>query len=272
MDGLVNKCKLINIVWIDRGIILSIIYYIITHYDKLYNMIIIIDIERYRNILSILFIKLKFKKYNGKDKKIYFYFNIRKIIKKQDVIIDYLHNYNKYINTTKINLVPWYDMNDILIMYKYNENTKLKLSKYKIFIQQFSNCKRGNYNNNIWDMYMETQILSRYIKFNNKYNLQYLFNLLNKYITNNYTNTIQHKYVYVPIKSNECNINIEKNNDINLNNIEKVNNMHDKNIEYPQIIYKTDTNIKNIEIQNEDNLDDLIKLLNININLINNII
>jgi len=44
-----NKCKIINIVWIERGIILSIIYIIIKNYSKLKDKIIIFDNDLFYN-------------------------------------------------------------------------------------------------------------------------------------------------------------------------------------------------------------------------------
>ena len=70
-------------------------------YNVLLKKIIIIENSKYITILKILFPKLKFKKNDMKNNNKYFYFNIRKIIKQQDIIIDYLNNYDNYINTNK---------------------------------------------------------------------------------------------------------------------------------------------------------------------------
>ena len=131
MNIIPNNCKLVNIVWIERGIILSLISYIIDNYIKLLEKTIIIDNKNYRHFLSIIFNRLKFKEFT-KHKSHYFYFNVRKIIKDQDIIIDYLNN-NEFVYADKINLVPWYDMNDPLIIYERKDD-KLSLTKYKIFI------------------------------------------------------------------------------------------------------------------------------------------
>jgi hypothetical protein len=199
---IISNCKFINIVWIDRGIILTIIFYILKYYDKIKNKKIIINIKFYRKIIKELFPELKIKKYE-KHEDNNFYFNIRHIIKHQDIIIDYLNNYNDYINTNNIYLVPWFDFNDILIAYKYKENNKIKIDKYNKYFYNIFKCKRSNYNNNLWDTYIENEILNRYviIKRINIYRLKlYLDNYLSNYtkINNNniyYIENNEKKYI-----------------------------------------------------------------------------
>ena len=55
----------INIVWIERGIILSIIEYIVDSYGLFTNKNIIIEDKRYRRILRDIFPRLSFSKYDG---------------------------------------------------------------------------------------------------------------------------------------------------------------------------------------------------------------
>jgi hypothetical protein len=88
---------MINIIWIDRGIILTIIYYILKYYKKILNKNIIINNHIYREFVSFLFPKLKFSKFE-KHKSNNFYFNIRERIKDQDIFIDYLKNYTYFFN------------------------------------------------------------------------------------------------------------------------------------------------------------------------------
>jgi hypothetical protein len=178
-----NFCVLVNIVWIDRGIKLAIFYNIIKYYDIILNKIIIIDNKNYRKFAQNLFPNLHFSQYTN-HKRNNFYFNIRQIIRKQDIFIDYLNNYEKYINTNKIILVPWYDMNDPLITFIYNKNLKIKIKNYINFITNFSKCRRGNYfDNDIWDIVMEKIVFKNYIKFyhdKNIVNMYQKFNLLIK--------------------------------------------------------------------------------------------
>lgn len=184
-----QQCRMINIVWIDRGIILTIIYNILKKYDQLKNKKIIIDNKRYIKFLEIIFPKLKFSIFK-KDKSKYFYFNVRKINKKQDIIIDYIDNYDKYINTNKTTLIPWFDMNDILISYEYNSKDKMECDKLKKFVRGFSNCRRANYNNEIWDIYVENYIFKKYSLHNQTTNINVIINMFNNFIKTNYTNTV----------------------------------------------------------------------------------
>jgi hypothetical protein len=184
-----TKCKIVNTVWIERGIILTILYYLIKKYNLIINKIIIIENAKYRILFKLLFPKLIFEKYE-KDNKKNFYFNIRKIIKKQDIIIDYINNYDDFINTSKIKLVPWFDMNDILVSYIYNSNKKMNIDKYLNFIINFNKCRRGDYYNNIYDNIMEHKIFNLYLKNNKNININNLNYIINKYIKGNYTNTV----------------------------------------------------------------------------------
>ena len=190
-----NECKIINIVWIERGILITIIYYILKKYIMLLNKIIIIDNIKYCKFLKIIFPKLKFNIFN-KHNDNNFYFNIRKIIRNQDIIIDYLANYSKIINTKKISLLPWYDMNDPIIIYQFNSKNKIKIKKYKYFIINFSQCKRGNYYNKIWDAFIESTILYKYVKFNKNINFHYLFNMINNFLKSTYAYTIERPKIY----------------------------------------------------------------------------
>jgi len=207
-----NQCKIVNIVWIDRGIILTLIYYICKKYNKLLDKIIIINNTRYSKFLKYIFPKLKFRPFKDDHPK-NFYFNIRTIIKKQDIIIDYLNNYDDYINAKKLRIIPWYDMNDVLISYEYNSNQKVKLKQYFTFLNRFK-CIRGNYiskqdrfNKNIfqsqiWDLLIENKILYKYKVFNPSINISYAFNT---FIKSGYTNTVIEypKIYYVPINIQE---------------------------------------------------------------------
>lgn len=231
-----NNCQIINIIWIDRGIILTIIYYILKYYKKLLNKNIIINNYIYRKFVSRLFPKLSFNKFKSHNVN-NFYFNIRETIKEQDIFIDYLKNYNKYINTDNIKLVPWYDINDPLIAYKYTKS-KMDIIEYKIFINQKFICKRGNYHNTYWDIYVEYDILNKYCLFSS-INFNYLYTKLNDHL---------YKY-YIHVK----NINI---------------------VEKPVIYYKENVveNTKEVKIENKNNIDDLLKVMTNKINKINNLI
>lgn len=167
----------INIVWIERGIILSIIEYIVDSYGLFTNKNIIIEDKRYRRILRDIFPRLSFSKYDG-HKSNNFYFNIRRIIRNQDVVIDYINNYDKYIFGEDIELIPYYDINDIIIIYNVS-NMKSGTQYYKNLFFNFSMKNRGNFNYNVWDHVKEKQIL---LKFQKKFKVNWslIFNLINK--------------------------------------------------------------------------------------------
>jgi hypothetical protein len=196
-----NKCKLINTVWIDKGIILSILYYIIINYKKLRKNTIIINNENYLIFFKYIFPKLIFSKYEH-DNELNFYFNIRNIIKKQDIIFDYLNNYDNYIHTKKIRLVPWYDLNDILIMYKYDSDHTINAKKDKKKFLSFSKCERGNYKKIGWDLFCEQKILNSYFDLDDKYTISDLNNFFNNFIKTNYTDTVRviKKKIKVPVQ------------------------------------------------------------------------
>jgi hypothetical protein len=185
MNNLFNNCKIVNIVWIDRGIILSIIYFILKYYDELVDKVIIITEDMYRIYVKSLFPKLKIEDYKN-HKSNNFYFNIKKILRNQDIIIDFVKNYKYSINTSKIYLVPWFNMYDPLIAYRIDNKEKIKLDKYISFINNFSKCSRANYLNNIWDVFMENRIMMKYNKFNPSNSLMNQINLFNQFITKNY--------------------------------------------------------------------------------------
>lgn len=293
-----NNCKLINIVWIERGILLTLIHYIIKFYDKLLNKTVIVNIHNYRKILRILFPEIKFKKFK-KHKKNNFYFNIRNIIKKQDIIIDYIANYNT-IPTKKINLVPWYDMNDILIAYQYNDSNNIDCSDYSIFIKEFSKCRRSMYNNMIWDVYSELKILKNYSIFMST-TINNVFDTINRFVKRNYTDTVinnvTHHTYYVPYKDISYgntlqNMNIHQNMNTSQNNISH-NNIHQnmnttqnnnimKDMTIPIKDIENKNTLKKISLENtpmqsiikdqDTGMDELIIMINGMINNINNII
>jgi hypothetical protein len=274
-----TNCRIINIVWIERGILFAIFAYILKNYDKLIDKKIIIDNKNYRKFFSVVFSKLKFNKYK-QDSIDNFYFNIRRIIKNQDVIIDYTSNYKKYINTNKIKLIPWYDLNDPLILYEYNENKKLKIKKYILFFKNFSSCRRADYNGTIWDSYIENKIMLSYIKKNPNVQFNFLLNFINTFIKSNYINTtnniqeppkIYYKIVEKPVEKiveKPVEKIVEKIVEIPVEiPVEKPVEKPDKNFDM-----KTYEINDNIIVDNENKFNELIKILNNKISLINNLV
>ena len=195
MNNIINyNYNLINIVWNDRGIKLMIIYNILKYYEKLINKKIIIENNDYRYFCKIMFPELKFKKFKIEkiNKKNNFYFNIRKVLVKKDIFIDNIYNYEgKKIPGKKIYLIPWFDINDPIICFKYSNNKKKKFSLIYNKIILFGNYYRNYYENNLqllWDNIIELQIINKY---KDKYlieniNLIFIkfFSLLKKYYKN----------------------------------------------------------------------------------------
>jgi hypothetical protein len=81
-------------------------------------------------------------------------------------------------------------MNDILVSYIYDSKKKLNIDKYLNFIINFNKCRRGNYNNDIYDKIMENKIFDLYLVNNKNMNLNNLNDIINNYIRDDYTNTV----------------------------------------------------------------------------------
>lgn len=187
--------KLINIIWPDRGIKLAIIYNILKYYNKIKNKNIIINNKDYRVFAKIMFpelIIIKFK--NNIENKNNFYFNIREIIIKKNIFIDYLYNYtNDNIPTKKLNVIPWFDINDPIIYFRYSKKNFLNFNNECTKIIYFGNINRY-INNKLWDNIIEYNILYKYIlykyyifkiKLNIKIIYTIFFSLLKKYYKKN---------------------------------------------------------------------------------------
>ena len=276
MNNLLNNCKIVNIVWIDRGIILSIIFFILKYYDELINKTIIITEDLYRIFINMLFPKLKIENYK-KHKSYNFYFNIRKIIKNQDVIINFIKNYKHNVNTNKIYLVPWYNMYDPLIAYRIDKKDVKNIDNYKIFINNFSKCNRANYFNHMWDALIEYRIMTSYNKFNPTNTLMNHINIFNNFIQKNYQHlkysTIQNPQIYyqnpqIYYQNNPNNYqnNSSKNNEAIINTLKQ---QHHSEINTITQQYADKINTMNID--NDTKMDGLIDILNKKIKSINDL-
>ena len=180
-----NNCRISYVIWNDRGIILSIIYMILKKYKKLKNRILIINNKTYRTIIKQIFPELTIDKYR-EDNEDNFYFNIRTVIKEQDIYIDIIKNYDKYVHTKKIYLLPWYDMNDPLIVYSYNSKYKIRIQKFIDYIDMFTKMKRCNYNGSLWDTTIEYNIFKKYNMVKPSDNIRTVYSMFNQYVIKNY--------------------------------------------------------------------------------------
>jgi hypothetical protein len=158
---------------------------ILKKYKKLKNRILIINNKTYRTIIKQIFPELTFDRYREDDED-NFYFNIRSVIKEQDVFIDIIKNYDKYVHTKKIYLLPWYDMNDPLIVYSYNNKYKIRIQKFIDYIDMFTKMKRCNYNGSLWDTTIEYNIFKKYNTIKPSDNIQMIYSMFNQYVMKNY--------------------------------------------------------------------------------------
>lgn len=240
-----NKCKLINIVWIERGILLTIMSYILKKYKTLLKKIIIIENERCRNFIAMLFPDHKFQKFVGHNPD-NFYFNVRKITYMQDIIIDYIANCDDVLHAKKINLVPWYDINDMLIYYKVSVERTLSLKILTPELKAFSKCTRGNYYGYVWDAYVEAELIQKYSKIHKNAKPHMVLQLINNFLSKEYT--------MIPTTIQTF-------------------------VEYPQIYYSVDNTknanaeneIKKIKVENDENINQLINLITNKLSILNSI-
>ena len=189
--------NLVNMVWVERGILLMILYMIIKNFSYLIKKSIVIKNKKLRRFMEKLFYSLSFSKDPEKDKKNNFYFNTRMIMKKKDIIIDYLNNYDDYIPAEKIWLVPYYDMNDPLIFFQYSSKNKLDANEQREIIKKFSNKKRSNfYNRSVnWDIYFENKVIQKAKEFG----LVNISDKINNFLTSTYTDTTGPKNYFTNI-------------------------------------------------------------------------
>lgn len=190
-------CKPINIIWIERGIILILIEYITENYKYLRNKNIVLENDKYRYFIERIFSKLMFSiKENPKIDNIYF--NIRKIIKNKHVIIDYLKNYNTIIPGIDVKIIPWFDNNDPLIFFIKNSKVNTPVNDIKNIINKLY-CQRGNFYNSYWDLHREKQIFMKMSKLIKNISWIKIYKLLNTYFKKTQQTHVINKYHFIPI-------------------------------------------------------------------------
>lgn len=190
------NCKEVNIVWIERGLLVILTYIILKNYQNLKTKKIFLSNKNLNIFFSYIFSDLQFVTSIGDIiPKNIFYFNIRKNIKNSGIIVDYLSNYDTYIPTDKIWLVPYYDMNDPLILYHYDSKKKIDPNDYTDYFKKFSTCNRGNYLNKgiIWDVMFENSVIEKAKNFG----INNLYFIINNFVKNKYTSTTEK--VYYPL-------------------------------------------------------------------------
>ena len=157
-----------NIIWENRGIALGIILYLITYYNKMINKRIVIKNDKINYVIKTLFPNFKIRS-SGKGFKI-----IIKSNNNGNLIINNLNNLD-HIYAKKVRILPWYDKDNPMVMFRYNKKKKYDLDKLKDDLMEFSEGERhmiysfGNiieqyYGFKIWDTNMEFNILTMHSK------------------------------------------------------------------------------------------------------------
>jgi len=181
-----------NLEWEDKNIILSLFLYLTLNYKELKDKVIIINHQFFMNIIKEFFFKLTFK-HKDDDKyqnKVHIY--IKEISKNSGLYINNIHNFESIYNY-KISLIPWYDIQNPLIMF-YKEKGKQVMDKddvYKSIIKFNKHLRYKNYNMvglnkyrcsvNVWDSYYEIEIMKKFCL---------LYGLKNPFYINGYINRI----------------------------------------------------------------------------------
>lgn len=181
-----------NLEWEDKNIILSLFLYLTLNYSIIKEKVIIINHQFYMSIAKEFFFKLTFK-HKDKDKyqnKVRIY--IKEISQNSGLYINNIHNFESIYNY-KISLIPWYDIQNPLIMFYKEEGEQImdKDSVYKSIIKFNKHLRYKNYNVvglnkyrcsvNVWDTYYEIEIMKKFCL---------LYGMKNPFYINDYINRI----------------------------------------------------------------------------------
>ena len=181
----------------EKSIISGIIYYVLKNIKKIQNTNIFIKNNTIRLIVQKLFPDLNIIDTFIKSS---YCIHIRSnniFSNCNNVYIDYLKNYNKYICSNKVKLLPWFDSNDPIILYEYNKKYKFYISK---ITKKISNITLNRYEDGIlWDTVTQNYIFSLYEKYNKTINYKKILNKIFKQTNNSYDNN----YIYIKQQINE---------------------------------------------------------------------
>ena len=198
-----------NLEWEDKNIILSLFLYLTLNYRELKDKVIIINHQFFMSIAKEFFFKLTFK-HNDKNKyknKVHIY--IKEISKKSGLYINNIHNFESIYNY-KISLIPWYDIQNPLIMF-YKEEGKQVMDKddvYKSIIKFNKHLRYKNYNVvglnkyrcpvKVWDSYYEIEIMKKFCLLYGLKNPVYINNYINRLVGCRLCKTNQNIHNIVP--------------------------------------------------------------------------
>ena len=211
--------------WEEKSIILGVIMYLSKHHEKMINKTIIIQDKFYRTIIKKIFDDLMIKKKsNSVD---IFQINIKNNVQ-NGLIINNLNNLNK-INNKKVILLPWYNIDNPIVMYKWKPNEIGDIKKFKDDVKKFTKYERQRsyginsimrtkHNVDMWDTYYEYKIIQKLLIPCPYYNVSEINNMINNYLL--LPNNNQPIYIpkYYPIYIVKENINEYTQNDNNDNN------------------------------------------------------
>ncbi len=177
-------------IWEEKGIIIGLFAHIIKNHTTLQTKTIIINNDLYGSIIKLFFHKLKLKKQIKSKHKDPYFVNIKTINNNgKNLSINNLNNL-QIINSKKITLLPWYDKDNPIVMFYHDDNINANLEKINNDIKYFEKHIRyddydtpGKTKTNCiidcWDTYYEVKILKKYVKLYQKYNVEYVNDLIN---------------------------------------------------------------------------------------------
>jgi hypothetical protein len=179
-------------IWEDKGIIIGIFAYITHNHNELINNTIIINNNIYGSIIKMFFKELKFKKKIKSHYKNPFFINIKSnTLPHRDLYINNLNNFIQ-INNKKVRVLPWYDIDNPIIMFYHKNNgryiDKDKLNEDILYFNNFIRYEEygvpGKTKTNCvidcWDTYYEMKILNKFVKLYPEYDAKYVNNMINE--------------------------------------------------------------------------------------------
>jgi hypothetical protein len=225
-----------NIIIEDRGIIVGIMYYILKRINRLFNKIIVIHDKRIRDIIKYFFYDLNIKKAGDG-----FQINIRNNNHNSGLIINNLNNLPEKIHAKKVYYLLWFNKDNPIVMYEYEQNKIKDKNKIKKDFDNFYRtlhemCKVAE-----WNVTSDNDIIKKFTKRYIIYgNTEKISNYISCYV-NNYLNCEKEimmvpyilekevkkdHFVYVPVEK----VIEKKIESLKLNDVSKDSDKANKNI------------------------------------------
>jgi hypothetical protein len=159
-----------NYIWEDKGIIITLIYYILKNYDKYRNKTIQIKHTLYCEILNKLFKNINFNETKG------ILFNIKNNCN-DEICINYLDNLDN-ITYDKLYILPWnnYD-NPLILITKGKIKLNKNLVKEKLLHLKYYSSKKYPY------LYDDINEITEEFCMNNKTLEHYVLHKFSKHLT-----------------------------------------------------------------------------------------